>query len=71
MIYDGAAIIHDSMTILFRTLADDNVTIKQEVVQFKFLGKSLNGEDLARRLTEVLKDLGVSEDKLRASAHDR
>jgi hypothetical protein len=64
--------LHDTLAILFRTLDDDGISIRQEVVQFKFLAKSLDGVELARRLLSVLlRDFGVENNMVFNHAHDR
>jgi hypothetical protein len=63
--------LHDTLAILFRTLDDDGVSIRQELVQFKFLPASLNGDSLAARLLSVLRDFEIDPSMVANHAHDR
>jgi hypothetical protein len=71
IIYDGSCVLHDTMAVLFRTLDDDGVTIVQQVVCFRFLGKPINGDTLAKLLNEITNMFGIAPDDVRGWMHDR
>ena len=70
VIFDGTTRLGEALVIVLRFL--DNFVIKQRLVRFLTLTKSMTGEEIARELINVLSvEYGISSDKVLASMRDR
>ncbi len=70
VIFDGTTHLGEAMVIVFRFV--DSFVIKQYLVRFKTLAKSMTGKEIARELISVLSvDYGITPNRLLAGIRDR
>ena len=70
VIFDGTTRLGEALVIILRFV--DDFVIKQRLVRFLTLTKSLTGEQLARELINVLSvEYGITSDRVVASMRDR
>ncbi len=69
VIFDGTSRLGEAMVIVLRFV--DSFVIKQRLVRFKTLAKSMTGSEIARKLISALTvDYGITTDRLLAGMRD-
>ena len=70
LIFDGTTRLGEALVVILRFV--DNFVIKQRLVRFLTLTKSLAGEEIARELINVLSvEYGIASERVLASMRDR
>ena len=71
VIFDGTTRLGEALAIVVR-FVDDSFTIKQRLIRFQLLVKSMSGEEIASELINVISaQYGIMSNKLVAAMHDR
>ena len=70
VIFDGTTRLGEALVIVLRFV--DGFVIKQYLIRFQTLAKSMTGEEIARQLISVLSvEYGITSDRLLAAMRDR
>ena len=70
-IFDGTTHVAEAFVLILRFIGD-NWELKQRVVSFRLLSKSLTGEEVARLIVESIStEMGISSQLVIAAMHDR
>ena len=70
VIFDGTTGLGEAFAIVLHFISDSN--IKQRLIKFQILVKTMTGEEIARVLISVLQvNYGINSNKLVACMHDR
>ena len=71
IIFDGTTHVAEAFVLILRFIGD-NWELKQRVVSFRLLSKSLTGEEVARLIVESIStELGITSQLVVAAIHDR
>ena len=69
--FDGTTHVAEAFVLILRFVGD-NWELKQRVVSFRLLSKSLTGEEVARLIVESIStELGITTQLMVAAMHDR
>ena len=69
-IFDGTTRLGEAFSIVLRFIYDSK--IKQKLIKFQILVKTITGEEVARELISILQvNFGINSNKLVACMHDR
>ena len=71
IIFDGTTHVAEAFVLILRFIGD-NWELKQRVVSFRLLSKSLTGEEVARLIVESIStELGITSQLVVVAIHDR